>query len=75
MVEPTGVESSIEINIPDTAHTTEIIAELTITTLNPLNTLIEDRAGKIIKADINREPTKFIANTSIIAGIMDIIVL
>ena len=63
MVGPTGVPASIEINIPRTAQNTEIIALLIVTALKFLNILIEDRAGKIISAEIRSEPTRFIART------------
>ena len=63
IVQPTGVDANTEINIPKIAHTTEIILADIKTDLNVLNTLIADSAGKMIKADINNEPTKFIAST------------
>ena len=55
--------------IPDNAQITEIIAEQMITLRKLLNTRIAESAGKIINADINREPTKFIAKTIIKAVI------
>ena len=67
MVEPTGVPATIEVNNPNVAHTTENIAENIITDLKHLKILIADKAGKIISADIKREPTKFIASTIITA--------
>ena len=63
IVGPIGVPATMEISNPLAAHTTEIIAELTVTDLKLLNTRIALNAGKIIKADINNEPTKFIAKT------------
>lgn len=69
MVEPTGVETSIEMKIPKVAQITDIIAEPMITPRKLLKTPIADSAGKITKADTSNEPTKFIANTIIIAVI------
>lgn len=63
MVEPTGVPNKIDKIKPKNAHTTDIIAELIVTPLKLLNTLIEDNAGKIMRADTSSEPTKFIATT------------
>ena len=67
IVGPTGVPATIETNKPVAAANTEIIAELMVTDLKLLNTRIALNAGKMIKADINKEPTKFIANTMITA--------
>ena len=50
-------------NIPVTAQKTEITAELTITDKKFLKTLIAERAGKIIRAEISSAPTSFIAST------------
>jgi len=50
-------------------------AEHTMTDLKLLNTLIAESAGKIIKADIKSEPTKFIASTIITAIITAITTL
>ncbi len=69
IVEPTGVPARIEITIPEKAHKTEIITEHIVTDLKLLKTLIEDNAGKIIKAEINNEPTKFMAKTMTTATI------
>ena len=63
IVGPTGVPATIDINKPVAAQNTEIIAELIVTDLKLLNTRIALNAGKMIKADINNEPTKFMANT------------
>lgn len=63
MVAPTGVEANIEMKIPTAEQITEITAEAKITARKLLKILIAERAGKIIKAEIKREPTKFIANT------------
>lgn len=67
IVGPTGVPATIDINRPLAAENTEMIAELIVTDLKLLNTRIALNAGKIIKADINNEPTRFIAKTIIIA--------
>ena len=63
IVEPTGVPARIEIIMPKKAHKTEIITEQTVTDLKLLKTLMADKAGKIIKAEINSEPAKFMAKT------------
>lgn len=67
MVEPTGVDINIDTIIPTNAHITEIIPEQITTPLKFCIILIEDNAGKIIKAEIKREPTKFIDSTMITA--------
>lgn len=67
IVLPTGVPPKIAINNPVTEQKTEIIAEQTVTDLKLLKTLIAEIAGKITKAEIKSEPTKFIAKTIIIA--------
>ena len=72
IVEPTGVEASIEMMIPTAAHITEIIAEQMITPRKLLKSRIADRAGKMMSADMSREPTRFIARTMIKAVIMAI---
>lgn len=70
MVEPTGVPARIEINIPNVAQITENIAAQMVTLLKLLNIRIADTAGKITSAEINNEPTKFIARTIITAIII-----
>ena len=67
IVEPTGVPNAMEIKSPKTAHTTDNTAEHIVTDLKVLNTRIADRAGKMISAEINSEPTRFIASTMITA--------
>ena len=67
IVEPTGVPSSTEIIIPKNAQTTEKTAEQIVTDLKLLKILIAESAGKITKAEIRSEPTKFIARTIITA--------
>ena len=61
IVEPTGVEHTIEIKIPEAAQKTERQAEQIVTDLKLLNTLIAESAGKITRAEISSEPTRFIA--------------
>ena len=73
IVAPTGVEQRIERIMPVPAHITDITAEHIVTLLKLLKTRIADSAGKIISAEISREPTRFIAITIIIAVIMAII--
>ena len=63
IVEPTGVSIKIEARIPKIAQKTERIAEKTITDLKFLKMRMEESAGKIIKAEISKEPTRFIART------------
>ena len=67
IVDPTGVPAKIEINKPITEQITEIQAEQIVTDLKLLNMRIALKAGKITNAEINKEPTKFIAKTMIIA--------
>ena len=67
IVGPIGAEIKSAIIIPKNAHITEIIAEQITTALKFLKTRIADSAGKIISAEINKEPTRFIARTIIIA--------
>lgn len=69
MVEPTGVPATIEIRIPIKAHNTDNTTEQTVTLRKLLNILIAESAGKITSAEINKEPTRFIANTIITAVI------
>ena len=67
IVAPTGVPAIMEINIPITAHSVEIIAEEIVTSLKLLKILIALMAGNIMSAEIKREPTRFIARTITIA--------
>ena len=64
---PTGEPTSTEIKSPIPVHTTEKTADDIVTDRKLLNTHIEASAGKIIKAEIRSEPTRFIANTTITA--------
>ena len=67
IVEPTGVPARIEINSPETEHTTETAALQIITLLKLRKTRIAESAGKITRALIKSEPTRFIARTIIMA--------
>ena len=70
MVEPTGVPARIEIKRPVRAQITDMIAEQIVTLLKLLNTLIADRAGKITRADMSREPTSCMDTTIMTAMTM-----
>ncbi len=67
MVEPTGVPARMDVRIPSTAQKTERIAEQRITDLKFLNKRIAESAGKMTKAEISSEPTRFMASTIIMA--------
>ena len=67
IVEPTGVEKRMDAISPEPAHTTEMTAEQIITPLKLLKSLIAERAGKIISAEISSEPTRLMASTTISA--------
>lgn len=67
IVEPTGVPTRIEISIPSNEQVTEMTAEQIITDLKFLNTRMAESAGKMTNAEISNEPTRFIANTMMIA--------
>ena len=67
IVGPTGDSTIIEINMPNVVLITEITAEQIVTDLNVLNMRIALSAGKMIKAEINKEPTKVIARTIVTA--------
>jgi len=53
--------------IPIKAHVTDMTEDAMVTDRKLLCTLIAEIAGNITKADISREPTRFIANTIITA--------
>lgn len=63
IVAPTGVPQSSDIINPLPAHTTEITAEQIITLLKLLKIRIAVIDGKIISAEISRDPTRLIAET------------
>ena len=75
IVEPTGVPHKIEMSNPNVAQITEKAAEQIITDLKLLKMRIAEIAGKITNAEINREPTRFMARTIINAVIIAIIKL
>ena len=63
IVEPTGVPARTEIIRPARAQITDTMAEQTVTDLKLLNTRIADSAGKMTRALIKSEPTRFIASS------------
>ena len=68
IVGPTGTRSKrIEAKIPIEAHKTERTAAQIVTPRKLLHSRMADRAGKIIRAEMSREPTKFMAKTMITA--------
>ena len=72
IVDPTGVPAKIEIKRPRTAHVMEKITEQIVTFLKLLNISIAEIAGKITRAEIKREPTRFMARTMMMAIIVAI---
>ena len=67
IVEPTGVPATIEISIPRRAHETDKTAEQVTTPRKLRNNRIDEIAGKMTRAEIRSEPTRFIAKTMITA--------
>ena len=67
IVEPTGVPARMEMMIPKNAQKTEIMHENIVTCLKLLNILIAESAGNITRAEISREPTRFMASTIMMA--------
>lgn len=67
IVGPTGVPAIMEAKMPMAVHETDKIAEHIVTDLNDLKMRIALKAGKIIKADMSNEPTRFIAKTMMTA--------
>ena len=63
MVEPTGVSKRIDERMPNIAQKTDITAEKRMTDLKFLKSRMDERAGKMIRAEIKREPTRFMAST------------
>ena len=53
MVEPTGVSKRIDERMPNIAQKTDITAEKRMTDLKFLKSRMDERAGKIIRAEIN----------------------
>lgn len=75
IVEPTGVPATIDISMPASVQMTDSTAEQIVTFRKLLNTLIADSAGKITRAEISNDPTRFIASTIIVAVMTAIITL
>ena len=65
MLAPVGNDQPKEATIPQKKHTIEIIAELSTTLRKLLNTRIEERAGKMIKLEINMVPMILIPTTMV----------
>ena len=63
IVAPTGVPIRIEAKSPITVQTTEKMADAMVTALKLLKSLMADKAGKTMRADMSKEPTSFIAKT------------
>ena len=63
MVEPTGVSKRIDERMPNIAQKTDITAEKRMTDLKCLKSRMDESAGKMIRAEIKREPTRFMART------------
>ena len=61
----------MDVRIPVSAQKTDSTAAQIVTPRKLLNIRIADRAGKIIKAEISRDPTRFIASTMITAMTME----
>ena len=59
MVDPTGVPARIAMTIPVKEHTTERTAEQMVTCRKLRNIRIAERAGKMTRAEIRSEPTRF----------------
>lgn len=63
MVEPTGVSKRIDERMPNIAQKTDITAEKRMTDLKFLKSRMDESVGKMIRAEIKREPTRFMART------------
>ena len=61
------LQVSMEISRPASAQHTESTAEQIVTERKLLKSRMADMAGKIIRAEISRDPTRFIASTMITA--------
>lgn len=72
IVDPTGVPARIEIINPKIEHITETKDAQIVTDLKLLNNLMAERDGKITRAEIKSEPTRFMARTITTAIIMAI---
>ena len=75
IVDPTGVPWMIAVTMPASAPRTEMTAEHMDTFRKLRHTCIAEIAGKMIRAEISSEPTRFIASTMITAITTAIIVL
>ena len=64
---PGGAEQIKDITIPKRKHTTDMMAEDTVTALKLLNIRIDERAGNIIRADMSRVPISLIPKTTVTA--------
>ncbi len=67
MVAPVGVENRMDSSMPVRAPATERMAEQITTPLKLITTRMADKAGKMIRAEISREPTRFMESTMITA--------
>ena len=67
MVDPTGVPARIEIRSPASAQTTESTAEQTVTEKKLRKIRMADSAGKMTRAEISSDPTRFMARTMMTA--------
>ena len=67
MVDPTGVPARIDVIMPENAHNTDKIAEQMVTERKLPKTRMADSAGKMTSAEINNDPTRFMASTMITA--------
>ena len=67
MVGPTGVDASKETRIPKKEPATPKAAEHSTVDRKLRQKRIADRAGKMISAEIKRDPTRFMARTMITA--------
>ena len=74
-VEPAGVSKRCAEMIPAKKHRTEKTAELMTTPKKLLNSFMEMRVGKIMRADISRVPIILMPSTTTIAVRTAIIML
>ena len=63
MVAPTGVPARMDVRIPAVAQNTEKTAAKMVTVRKLLNSRMAAIAGKITRAEISKEPTRFMAIT------------
>ena len=68
MVAPTGVPARMDVRMPAATQNTERTAEQRVTARKLLNCRMADMAGKITKAEISKDPTRFMAITITTAG-------